>query len=114
MNVKISLVSRVKEDQFRAAASVYVLTSEDIERSGHRRIPELLRMIPGIHVAKLDANKWEVSSRNSQSRFTSTMLLMVDGRNVYSPFYAGVYWESVDTFIEDIERIEMGRVLGGA
>jgi len=114
MNVSINLASRSDEKQFKAAAAVYVLTSEDIKRSGHRRIPEILRLIPGVNVAKQDANKWAVSIRNSQTRFSSTLLVMVDGRHVYTPYYAGVYWENVDTFIDDIERIEVVRGPGGA
>ena len=112
-NIEVSLVSRIGEKQFQAPAAIYVLTKMDIRRSGLRRLPEILRLVPGLHVAKLDANKWAVSSRNSLSRFTSTMLVMIDGRHVYSPFYAGVYWESQDTFIEDIERIEVVRGPGG-
>ena len=112
-NIEVSLASRIGEKQFQAPAAIYVLTKKDIRRSGLRRLPEILRLVPGLHVAKLDANKWAVSSRNTASRFTSTMLVMIDGRHVYSPFYAGVYWESQDTFIEDIERIEVVRGPGG-
>jgi len=113
-NIEVSLASRVEEKQFSAPGAVYVLTQEDIHRSGHRRLPEILRLVPGLHVAKIDQNKWSVSIRNSQTRFSSTMLVMIDGRHVYTPFYAGVYWESQDTFIEDIERIEVVRGPGGS
>ena len=112
MNIDISLASRIDERQFNAPAAVYVLTQEDIRRSGHRRLPEILRMVPGLHVAKLDANKWAVSSRTDLSRYSSTMLVMIDGRHVYTPFFAGVYWEIQDSFIEDIERIEVVRLSG--
>lgn len=114
MNIDISLASRIDEKQFDAPAAVYVLTQEDIRRSGHRRLPELLRMVPGLHVGKIDANKWAVSSRTGQTRYSSTMLVMIDGRHVYTPFFAGVYWEIQDTFLEDIERIEVVRGPGGA
>lgn len=114
MNVKISLASRTRESQFGAAAAVYVITSEDIARSGHRRLSEILRLVPGLHVGKLDANKWAVTSRNSLSRYTSTMLVMIDGRHIYTPLYGGVYWEIQDTFLEDIERIEVVRGPGAA
>lgn len=114
MNVEVSLTSRSEESQFTAPSAVYVLTQEDIRRSGLRRIPEILRMVPGLHVAKIDANKWTVSSRNNQSRFSSSMQVILDGRNIYSPFYAGVYWENQDIFIEDIERIEIVRGPGGS
>ena len=114
MNIDISLASRIDERQFNAPAAVYVLTQEDIRRSGHRRLPEILRMVPGLHVAKLDANKWAVSSRTDLSRYSSTMLVMIDGRHVYTPFFAGVYWEIQDSFIEDIERIEVVRGPGAS
>ena len=70
-NIEVSLASRVEEKQFSAPGAVYVLTQEDIHRSGHRRLPEILRLVPGLHVAKIDQNKWSVSIRNSQTRFSS-------------------------------------------
>ncbi len=114
LQIKVTTVSKSPQELSQEAAAIYVLTREDIRRSGYRRLPELLRMVPGLHVAKQSANRWAISSRNSQSRFSSTMLVMVDGRTVYSPFYAGVYWELQDTFIEDIERIEVVRGPGGS
>lgn len=71
-------------------------------------------MVPGLRVSKFDANKWSASSRNNQSRFSGNMQVMIDGRNIFTPFFAGVYWESQDTFIEDIERIEIVRGPGGS
>lgn len=114
MNLEVTLLTRSEESQFSTPAAVYVLTQEDIRRSGYRRLPELLRLVPGLHVAKINANQWAVSSRNGLSRFSSTMLVMIDGRTVYTPFYAGVFWDLQDTFLEDIERIEVVRGPGGS
>ena len=114
MGIDISLASRNEENQFTVPAAAYVLTQEDIRRSGLRRLPEILRLIPGMHVAKIDTNKWEISMRNLQSRFNSTMLVMIDGRHVYTPFFAGVNWEMQDVFLDDIDHIEVVRGPGGS
>lgn len=102
----------------RSPAAVYVLTEEDIRRSGHRSIPELLRMVPGMNVARIDANKWAVSSRGFNDRFANKLQVLIDGRSVYTPLFAGVFWDERDTLLEDIERIEVirgpGATLWGA
>jgi len=113
INIKVTLSARVAEKAFNAPAAIYVLSREDILRSGHRRLPEVLRMVPGLHVGKWDANKWAVSSRNAMGRFSSTMLVMIDGRHVYTPLFGGVRWEIQDVMLEDIERIEVIRGPGG-
>ncbi|RMG51670.1 MAG: hypothetical protein D6717_12650 [Gammaproteobacteria bacterium] len=113
VDVRVSLASRTEERAFAAPSAVYVITSEDIRRSGVRRLPELLRMVPGMHTGKLDASHWSVSSRNTQSRFSSTMLVMIDGRHIYTPLYGGVRWELQNLPLEDIERIEVIRGPGG-
>ena len=114
MNLEVTLLTRSEGSQFSTPAAVYVLTQEDIRRSGYRRLPELLRLVPGLHVAKIEANQWAISSRSNLSRFSSTMLVMIDGRTIYTPFYAGVYWDMQDTLLEDIERIEVVRGPGGS
>lgn len=118
MRLPVRLASRSDEAQFQAPAAAYVITQDDIRRSGLRRLPELLRLVPGLHVGKIDANKWAISSRNTQSRFSRTMLVLMDGRTVYSPLFSGVYWDVQDTLLEDIERIEVirgpGSVLWGS
>lgn len=113
LDVKVTLAGRIEESAFAVPAAIYVLDREQILRSGHRRLPEILRMVPGMHVGKWDSNKWAVSSRNAMSRFASTMLVMIDGRHVYTPLYGGVRWEIQDVLLEDIERIEVIRGPGG-
>jgi len=94
-------------------AAIFVLTGEDIRRSGVRSIPEALRMVPGLQVARLSGNKWAISARGFNSLFSDKMLVLIDGRSVYTPLYAGVYWDVQDTLLEDIDRIEVIRGPGG-
>ncbi len=109
MQVKITSVSKSEEELSDAAAAVYVITQEDIRRSGATCIPEALRMAPGIEVARMDANKWAITSRGFNGRYANKLLVMIDGRSVYTPLYSGVYWDMQDTMMEDIERIEVIR-----
>ncbi len=113
MNVEVGIISKQEGTLLKTPAATTVLTSEDIRRSGHQSIPELLRMVPGIHVAKIDSNKWAITTRGFNSEFTDNLLVLIDGRSVYSPLYAGVYWDVQDVLLEDIERIEIVRGPGG-
>ncbi len=118
MDVEISLVSRKAEPLFAAPAATFVLTSEDIRRSGVTSIPEALRLVPGLVVARLDANKWAISARGFNGRFANKLLVQIDGRSVYTPLFSGVFWELQDVLLEDVERIEIirgpGATLWGA
>jgi iron complex outermembrane recepter protein len=118
MEVEVSLVSRNDQPLFETAAAVAVLTGEEIRRSGVTSLPEALRLIPGMNVGRLDASKWAVSSRGFADRFSQKLLVLMDGRSVYSPIFGGVYWEFHDLVMEDIERIEVirgpGATLWGA
>lgn len=87
------------------AAAVFVVTREDIRRSGATSISELLRMVPGLQVARLDANEWAISARGFNDRFADKLLVLIDGRTVYTPVFSGVYWDVQDTLLEDIDRI---------
>ena len=109
MNLKISTVSSKTQTLKETAAAVFVITQEDIRRSSANSIPELLRMAPGLFVARIDGNKWSVTSRGYSGRFADDLLVMVDGRTVYSPLFAGTFWETLDLPLEDIERIEVIR-----
>lgn len=109
MGVEVSSVSKKLQSLSSAPAAIYVLTSEDIRSSGATSIPDALRMVPGMQVAKMDANKWAISARGFNSRFANKMLVLMDGRSLYTPSFGGIYWELQHTLLEDIERIEVIR-----
>lgn len=114
LRVRVTLPSRVAEEAFAVPAAVFVIGADEIRRSGHRRLADVLRLVPGLHVGQIDSGKRVVSARNGMLRFSSTMLVMVDGRHVYTPLYGGVRWEQLDLPLETIERIEIVRGPGGA
>lgn len=107
--IRVTSVSKKEENLNTAAAAITVLTQEDIRRSGLTSIPELLRLVPGVHVGRIDANKWAIGSRGFGSQFGNQLLVMVDGRTVYTPLFSGVFWDVQDLMVEDIERIEIIR-----
>lgn len=113
MSIEVTSVSKRAEPQRLAPAAVYVLTAEDIRRSGATTVPEVLRTVPGLHVARLNANSWSVSVRGFSGQYANKLLVLVDGRSVYTPLFSGVFWESLDVMLEDIERIEVIRGPGG-
>lgn len=113
-NTEITSVSRKKEKLSQTAAAAFIITQEDIRRSGATSIPELLRMVPGLDVAQIDANKWAVTSRGFNERFADKVLVMIDGRTVLTPLSSGVNWDIQDTILEDIERIEVVRGPGAS
>lgn len=118
MNMKVTSVSKRTQKLADAAAAVYVITQEDIRRSGATSIPEALRLVPGIQVARIDENKWAISSRGFNGRFANKLLVLIDGRSVYTPLFSGVYWNVQDVMLEDVDRIEVirgpGATLWGA
>ncbi len=114
MNVEVTSVSKHEQKLFEAPAAVHVITQEDIRRSGATCIPELLRMVPGLHVAKINANKWAIGSRGFSGEFSNKLLVLIDGRAVYTPLFAGVFWDVQDLMLEDIERIEVIRGPGAS
>ncbi|MGH9395870.1 MAG: TonB-dependent receptor plug domain-containing protein [Terriglobia bacterium] len=101
--------SKKKEKLSRVAAAIYVITQDDIRRSGATNIPDLLRMVPGLDVAQINANTWAISSRGFNSEFADKMLVLIDGRTVYDPLFSGVFWNVQDLPLEDIDRIEVIR-----
>jgi iron complex outermembrane recepter protein len=113
LQVEVTTVSKKAQPLAQVPAAIFVITQDDIRRSGANSLPEVLRLVPGLHVARIDASKWAVSSRGFNGRFADDMLVLVDGRTVYSPLFAGVFWEAQDTPLEDIERIEVTRGPGG-
>jgi len=113
MNTKVSSVSKREQKLSRTASAIFVITAADILRSGATNIPDLLRIVPGLDVAHIDGNTWAVSARGLNGRFSNELLVLVDGRNVYSPSFGGVFWDVLDLPLEDIERIEVIRGPGG-
>ncbi len=109
MNIEVSSVGRKDQKLNQAAAAVFVVTQEDIRRSGATSVPEALRMVPGLQVAQIDGSKWAISARGFAGRFSNKMLVLIDGRSVYNMLYSGVYWEQDDVMMEDIDRIEVIR-----
>ena len=114
LNLEITSVSKKPQTVSQAAAAVFVITADDIRRSGAKSIPEVLRMAPGLQVAQISANTWAVSSRGLNGRFANKLLVLMDGRSVYTPTFSGVYWDVQDTMMADIERIEVIRGPGAA
>lgn len=114
MDTEVSTVSRTASTIGRSSAAIFVITNEMIRRSGARSIPEALRMAPGVEVARMDSNKWAVSVRGANARFSGKLLVQIDGRNVYDSTFAGVYWDAPDVLLEDVERIELIRGPGAA
>jgi iron complex outermembrane receptor protein len=114
MDIDVTSVSKKSQKLANAAAAVFVITQEDIRRSGVTTIADALRLAPGVQVARLDSNKWAVSIRGFNGRYANKLLVLMDGRSLYTPFFSGVYWEVQDTPLEDIERIEVIRGPGAA
>jgi iron complex outermembrane receptor protein len=112
-SMEIFTVSRSPEPASQVPAAVFVITSEDIRRSGVTSLPELLRLAPGVQVARIDAGRWAIGMRGFADRLSRSMLVLIDGRAVYSPLFAGTYWEVQDVMLEDIDRIEVIRGPGG-
>src|SRR6267143_4421992 len=112
-NVEVTTASKEPEQVWRTPAAIYVITQEDIRRSGATSIAEVLRLAPGLEVARTDSDHWAVGIRGFAGQFSKALLVLIDGRSVYSPLFAGVYWQVQDTLLEDIERIEVVRGPGG-
>jgi iron complex outermembrane receptor protein len=113
MNIQVTSVSKKEQQLSKTGAAIFVITQEDIRRSGTTNIPDVLRLAPGVDVARIDANRWAVSIRGFNDQHANKVLVLVDGRSVYSPSFSGVYWDEVDVPLEDIERIEVIRGPGG-
>ncbi|MGA9393095.1 MAG: TonB-dependent receptor [Candidatus Sulfotelmatobacter sp.] len=112
-SIKVTTASKEPEEVWNTSAAVYVITHDDIERSGVTSIPEALRLAPGVEVARIDSSKWSIGIRGFGSRLSRSVLVLIDGRTVYTTLIAGTYWEVQDYLLEDIERIEVIRGPGG-
>jgi len=109
MNIEVTSVSRKEQKMSQAAAAIFVITQEDIRRSGATNIPDLLRMVPGMDVSQINANTWAVSARGFNDQFSNKLLVLIDGRAVYTPLLGGVNWDTQEVPLEDIDRIEVIR-----
>jgi iron complex outermembrane receptor protein len=109
MNIQVTSVSKKEQKISQAAAAIFVITQEDLWRSGATNIPDLLRMVPGVDVAQINANSWAISARGFNHQFSDKLLVLIDGRTAYTPLFAGVYWDTQDVPLEDIDRIEVIR-----
>jgi iron complex outermembrane recepter protein len=114
MKVKVTSLQRRDSELRKTLAPTYVMDSEAIRRSGATTIPDLLRRVPGVHVARINGNTWAISARGFNSAVANKLLVLVDGRSVYSPLFAGVFWDVQEIPLESIDRIEVIRGPGGA
>jgi len=107
--VVVTSVSRKEGNVKDAAAAIYVLSQEEIRRSGVTSVPEALRMVPGVQVSRAGSNRWAITARGFNDQFANKLLVLIDGRTVYDPMFAGVFWDAQDVLLEDIDRIEVIR-----
>ena len=113
MDVEVTSVSKKEQRVGDTAAAIHVITQEEIHRSGVTSIPEALRLAPGVTVSRIDGNSWAIGIRGFGTALSRSVLVLIDGRSVYTPLFAGVYWDVQDTLLEDIDRIEVIRGPGG-
>jgi iron complex outermembrane receptor protein len=117
-NIRVTSVSKKPESLADAPASIFVITGNDIRRSGSTTLPEALRLAPNLQVARVDARNYAITARGFNSPFANKLLVLIDGRTVYSPLFSGVFWDAQDVVLEDVERIEVisgpGATLWGA
>ncbi len=114
MSIEVTIASRKTQQLSKTAAAVFAITQEDIRRSGVTSIPEALQMAPGLQVARINASQWAISSRGFNGQYSDKLLVLMDGRSVYTPLFSGVFWDVQDTLLEDIARIEVIRGPGAS
>jgi iron complex outermembrane recepter protein len=114
IKVRVTSPSRKEQLLTEVPAAIYVLREDDLKRSGATSLAEALRAVPGVQVARPRSNSWAVSARGFNSTSANKLLVLIDGRSVYSPLHSGVFWDAQDTFLEDVDRIEVIRGPGGS
>lgn len=114
LDTEVTTLSRTPSTVGKTPGAVFVITNDMIRRSGAMSIPEALRMAPGVNVAKLNSNTWAISIRGFNDQYANKLLVQIDGRSIYTPFFNGVIWAQEDVLLEDVERIEVIRGPGGA
>jgi iron complex outermembrane receptor protein len=113
MNIEVTSVSKRSENLSEAASAIQVITQEDIRQSGYSTLPEVLRLATNLQVAQVNASQWAISARGFNNVLANKLLILIDGRVVYTPMYAGVFWDVQNLLLEDIERIEVISGPGG-
>ena len=113
MKVEVTTAAKTPETLMHTAAAAFVITQDDIRHSGATNVPELLRMVPGIEVARVNASTYAITARGFNGVYANKLLVLIDGRSVYTPLFSGVQWDLQDTMLEDVERIEIVRGPGG-
>jgi len=113
MDVEVTSVSRHPEKLLQTASAIQVITREDIRRSGATSIPEALRLADNLEVAQKNSHDWAISARGFNTALANKLLVMIDGRTVYTPLFSGVFWDVQDYLLEDIDRIEVISGPGG-
>jgi iron complex outermembrane recepter protein len=113
MNIEVTLVSKAPERLSASPSAIQVLTGEDIKRSGVTNIADALRLLPNVEVQQINSYAWVVSTRGFDALFANKLLVMIDGRSVYTPLDAGVFWDAQNVLLEDVERIEVVSGPGG-
>src|SRR5271169_1140584 len=111
--IEVTTPSREPTKVSDTPAAIFVITGDDIRRSGATCIPEALRLAPGVEVARIDSDTWSIGIRGFGTNLTRSVLVLIDGRTVYTPLFDGTYWDVQDTMMEDIDRIEVIRGPGG-
>ena len=107
MDIVVTSVAKRPEKLSEAASAIQVITGDDIRRAGATSLPEALRLASNLEVAQIDSRQWAITARGFNNVFADKMLVLIDGRTVYTPLYAGVYWDVQDTMLEDLDRIEV-------
>ena len=113
-DIEVTSPAKKKQKYSEVASAIYVLTHEDIRRSGVTHVAEALRMVPGISVARINTNRWAISARGFNSSFANKLLVLVDGQSIFTPGFNGVFWDQHELLLEDIDRIEVIRGPGAA
>ncbi|OGB23674.1 MAG: hypothetical protein A3I66_24410 [Burkholderiales bacterium RIFCSPLOWO2_02_FULL_57_36] len=112
-DIVVTSVSRRQERLADAAASIFVISHEDIRRSGATSLPEALRLAPNLQVARIDSHQYAITARGFNSSTANKLLVLIDGRTVYTPLFSGVFWDAQQVMLEDVERIEVISGPGG-
>jgi len=114
VEIEVTSAGRKPQEIRETAAAVFVLTAEDIRRSGATSLPEALRLVPGLQVSRVNSSTWAIGARGFADQFANKLLVLIDGRSVYTPLFSGVFWDVQDVMLEDVERIEIIRGPGAA